>query len=341
MCSLSEPICVIYGYACAACVVNKAMLCYLISDRYPAQDGDSWHKHENHHTDRSGGISITATYAVRGMRGMQSALWLADPVLMPLIAAAHADPACCGLLLSGSRAAGIHDNESDYDVVWVMDDAAFAARCARGEPLQYNPHPLHHRLDVVFSSVHELAAITARASWELPGYATAVVLYDQDGRLSRQLAAMQTIPIERAQADVLAWFDAYLNAFYRSLNAWRRGNMLGAHLQAAESVMHLVRVLFALERRWPPYHDRLLAHLHVLDEQGWPPNYLASTFLRLMQTGDPTLQQDLERRAEILLRERGFEPDLWDGEIAQVQAWRFPSLVTLNHASDPSGAPAG
>jgi hypothetical protein len=42
---------------------------------------------------------------------------------------------------------------------------------------------------------------------------------------------------------------------------------------------HLVRVLFALERRWQPYHDGLLSQLAILDRQGWPPGYLADTLL--------------------------------------------------------------
>ena len=100
------------------------------------------------------------------------------------------------------------------------------------------------------------------------------------------------------------------NAFYRSLKAWRRGNELGGRLQAAESVMHLVRVLFALERRRTPYYDRLVWQLDRLDTQGWPAGYLRDTLLQLVQTGDPRLQQKLELQVETLLRARGFEVNL-------------------------------
>jgi hypothetical protein len=122
---------------------------------------------------------------------------------------------------------------------------------------------------------------------------------------------------------VLAWFDAYLNAFYRSLKAWRRGNELGARLQAAESAMHVVRVLFALERCWPPYHDRLATQLERLSSQGWEPGYLEATLLQLVRTGDPNLQQELEGRVEALVRGRGYDVDLWDGEIERVRSWGF------------------
>jgi hypothetical protein len=246
-----------------------------------------------------------------------------DPALAPLLALVRADPSSEGLLLSGSRGAGMQDEASDYDLVWVLTDAAFDERQRRGEPLHLHAHPLDPRLDVSWTCLRELTALAARGGWELPAYATAVTLYDRQGKLALVLRDLVTMPEERARADVLAWFDAYLNAFYRSLKAWRRGNELGARLQAAESAMHLVRVLFALERRWPPYHDRLVVQLPLLDGQGWPPGYLAAALLRLVETGAPTLQQELERQVEALLYARGFAPDLWGDEIAQLKAWQF------------------
>jgi hypothetical protein len=256
-----------------------------------------------------------------------TSLW-DDPALAPLLAAVQADPESEGLLLGGSRGAGVHDHESDYDLEWVLSDAAYDRRLAAGELMHQRYHPLDPRFDVSYSCPRELAAVMERASWELPAYATTVVLVDCHGRLAPLLQAMATMPAERADAEVLAWFDGYLNAFYRSLKAWRRGNALGGQLQAAESVTQLVKVLFALERRWPPYHDRLATRLADLDGQGWPPGYLVATLLRIAQTGDPTLQQDLEARAEALVRSRGYAVDLWDGEIARVKAWSFAGSRT-------------
>jgi hypothetical protein len=256
---------------------------------------------------------------------LSNTTWHADPVLAPLLAAARADPEVEGVLLGGSRGAGVHDHESDYDLAIVLTDAAFERRRVRGDLLHIRQHPIDPRLDVTYTHLQALESIIRRASWELPGYATAQILYDKTGRLAEIVQAMITMPAERAHADVLAWFDAYLNAFYRSLKAWRRGNVLGAQLQAAESAMHVVRVLFALEQRWPPYHDRLLRQLDTLATQGWPAGYLAEALLRLVQTGDPTLQQALELRVETLLRDRGFTLDLWDGEIDRVKAWHFQS----------------
>jgi hypothetical protein len=249
--------------------------------------------------------------------------WATDPILQPLIAAAAADPQIEGVILSGSRGAGVEDGESDYDLEWVLTDAAFDWRTECGEQMHVSRDLAQPLLDISYTCLRKLAQIAADASWPLPGYTTARILYDKTGALSQALQAMVTMPEQRARADVLSWFDAYINAFYRSLKAWRRGNELGGRLQAAESSMHLVRVLFALERRWPPYHDRLVRQLDMLASQGWPPGYLHDALLRLVQTGDPKFQQELEAQVEALLRARGFEVNLWEGEIDRVKAFHF------------------
>lgn len=271
----------------------------------------------------------------RGENLVDDEQWCEDPALRKIITEAEADQGCVGLLLSGSRSAGLHDDESDYDLVWVLADDAFGRHVSQGRPLQCKGHPLDPRFDIICTCRRELRLIAERASWELPGYATARVLFDRAGQLAALLNELVVIPAERADADVLAWFDAYLNGFYRSLKTWRRGNELGARLQAAESVMHLVRVLFAMERRWPPYHDRLHSQLALLDRQGWPPGYLAETLLVILRTSDPTTQQELELRVEALLHERGFTPDLWDGEIDRVKAWRFDKPSSHTPSDEP------
>ena len=94
---------------------------------------------------------------------------------------------------------------------------------------------------------------------------------------------------------------------------------------AAESALHLVRTLFALERRWAPYHDRLASRLDTLNAQGWPPGYVREALLSLTGGGSPQRQQELEGRVEALMRARGFGHvvEAWGGEIERVWAFRF------------------
>ena len=159
----------------------------------------------------------------------------------------------------------------------------------------------------------------------LPTWADARVLYDRDGATTRAIEALRRMPEDEARAQVAEWYDTYLNALYRSLKSWRRGNSLGGRLEAVESIDPLLRTLYALERRWRPYSSRLSVHLHDLAGQGWDADELRSLLLSLAATGDPGLQQQVARRVVALLRARGFDHVVqeWHGQIEQVLAWTF------------------
>jgi hypothetical protein len=249
-----------------------------------------------------------------------------DPILDRMIEAARADPETLGLILDGSRGAGCGDAESDYDLSWVLTDAAYHSRQERGESArEVVRHPGEPKLDLCYTCPEKLSRNAREHGWWTPGQAMARVVLDKTGEVTVAHAAIARMPEEKARVDIPAWFDAYLNGFYRSMKAWRRGNELGGRLECAESLMHLTRLLFTLERRWPPYHDRLYVMWADLAVQEWPPGYLREVFLDLMRSGDPTVQQELEDRVELLLRSRGYAHVVaaWEGEIERVKAFRF------------------
>lgn len=245
----------------------------------------------------------------------------AEALLERVVAEARGDAACAGLLLTGSRAVGIGDLESDYDVSWVLFDEAHMVLVHRGRPLRERRRTADgNSLDIVITSAGELERLPAAPSWRVAGYASARVLLDKTGRISAAIDAIRLMPEEKARADAAAWFDAYLNSFYRSMKAWRRADQLGAQLHAADSAMHLVRMLFALERRWPPYHDRLRHELDTLRAENRPPGNLDEELLELVSDGGPQLQQSLAVDVIALMRARGFGHvlDGWGGEIERV-----------------------
>jgi hypothetical protein len=142
--------------------------------------------------------------------------------------------------------------------------------------------------------------------------------------VERLLDVISVIPPERADQEVAEAFDGYLNAFVRSVKAWRRGDELGARLQAGESVAYVVRALHALEGLWAPYHDRISGRLGVLAAQGWEPGALQRTLFELARSADPRLQQRLERDVEALMASRGIVPDPdWGDTLERVKAYRF------------------
>jgi predicted nucleotidyltransferase len=225
-------------------------------------------------------------------------------VLDELVAEVTADPESIGLILHGSRAAGVGGPNSDYDLVRVVTDEAFAARRDRDELRERRPGP--PEADVVYASPERLRRRAASTDGYTPMFVTAEVVADTDEQVAALVEAIVANAGARARADLDELYDGYLNCFFRSLKAWRRGDELGGRMQAAHSCLYLVRLLFAAERLVPPFHDQLSAPLRELERvQGWEEGYLAETLTRVLATGDPTLQQKLELRVEALFDSRG------------------------------------
>jgi hypothetical protein len=147
--------------------------------------------------------------------------WLNDPVIQPLITLGHTNPDIEGLILGGSRGAGVHDAESDYDLEWVLTDQAYAQRVARGDTLRVPQDPDQPWLDIGYTCCQRLAQIAIDASWPLPGYTTAQVLFDKTGRVTEVVRAMGMISEERAREDVRRLHQCVLS-FTESLAAGQR-----------------------------------------------------------------------------------------------------------------------
>jgi hypothetical protein len=249
---------------------------------------------------------------------------VSDAVLDQLVAAAADDRDTLGLLLTGSRSVGHSLPDSDYDLVWVLTDRAYERRSEQEGARDRFVLDAGAVADVVYSCPQNLARIASEPGWWTPGYASARLLLDKTGEVEKLLGVIAVIPPERVQQVAADAFDAYLNAFVRSVKAWRRGDELGARLQAGESVAYLVRALFALEGLWAPYHDRISGGLELLEAQGWPPGALQRTLFELVRSGDPRLQQRLELDVEALMASRGIaaDPD-WADTLERVKAYRF------------------
>jgi hypothetical protein len=214
------------------------------------------------------------------------------------------DPTSVGLILHGSRAAGTARDGSDFDLMRVVTDEAYPSRASLREKRTGDDGSA---ADIFYSSPALLWELGERPDWQVGMLVTGRVLVDR-GPLAALVETTLDRAGEHARAHLDDHYDAYLNCFVRSLKAWRRGDELGGRMQAGESSLHLVRTLFALERRWHPYHDQLAEPLQELEAgQGWGEGGLADALLRLVRDADPTFQQELELRVESLLESRGIE----------------------------------
>ena len=186
----------------------------------------------------------------------------------------------------------------------VVDDEAYTERAALRDK-RTGADGL--AADVFYSSPGRLWELAERPDWQVGMLLTGRVLVDR-GPLAALVEATLRRAGEHAHAQLDEHYDAYLNCFVRSLKAWRRDDELGARMQASESALHLVRMLFALERRWHPYHDQLAGPLRQLEGvQGWATGELPDSLLRLVRDADPTFQQEFELRIQTLLESRGVQ----------------------------------
>ena len=240
---------------------------------------------------------------------------MSDP-LGEYVEEVRADPDSLGLLLHGSRGSGVERAGSDYDLIRVVADAAYEARSRERR------HEKLGAIDVLYESPQRLRRLAESPGWWTATYADARVLVDATGELEPLVRAMVERAGEAAWNGVAEAYDSYLNSWVRSLKAWRGDDALGGRLHAAESALHLVRTLFGLARRWPPYHDRLAPQLPGLEaELGWEQGSLAPALQRLLD-GEPAFQQELEQRVEELLAARGFAHE-WGGDLEPLKALRF------------------
>ena len=193
---------------------------------------------------------------------------------------------------------------SDFDLVRVVTDESYAARRDREELRERRPGP--PKADISYASPGRLRLRADATDGYTPMFVNADVVADTDGQVAALVEAIAVNAGARAWDELDELYDDYLNCFFRSLKAWRRGDELGGRMQAAHSCLSLVRLLFAAERRLPPYHDQLRGPLETLERaQGWEQGFLADTLTRVLATGDPTIQQELELRVEALLDSRG------------------------------------
>ena len=246
-----------------------------------------------------------------------------DPVLTALIAETAADPDRLGLLLHGSRAAGTARPDSDHDVICVLTEPAYAARVAAGTRLERR-ELAGGTVDVLYQSLGRIAELAAEPDWYTATYFPFCrVVLDRTGTLADRLADLREAAGRAAGERLMHHYEWYCTAFVRSLKCWRRGDALGARLNAAESAIPLVRVLYAAQGRWAPYHDHLARLLPELEAGlGWPPGSVSGALARLVTDPEPAFQQELQRRVAALLAERG-QHYPWAEEPARVQEWDF------------------
>jgi predicted nucleotidyltransferase len=216
-------------------------------------------------------------------------------LVQPILDEAERDDNVVGVLIKGSQAMGMADEESDWDVVVIL---------LQGEPSQKKDG----RLELITTTLERVRAVS---SWELPALAHSRVLLDKTGELAEAVEAAGQL----TRKELAELYDGYLNDFYRSLKSWRRGRELGARIMCGRSLWWLGDFLIALEGKRAPYTEYWGGRLGELEP----------LILEVARTADPRRQQELQAAVEQIATAHGFRDvyDAWDGDIDRVMGFRF------------------
>jgi len=230
------------------------------------------------------------------------------------------DPNVLGLVLTGSRGAGVLvRDDSDWDVRLVVRDevvdeyrSEFAT--PHGSPVEV----------VVFSRTefeHE-GRPGSPSAWDRPSYVHAQVVVDKGG-IGDIVDAKRTLPPQVARSLAEEKLDDYVNSYFRSAKSHRLGLAIEARLDAAESIPPLLDTLFALHGRVRPFNKLLRWELETRPLGGdlWAVDALLPRLEAILATGDLGEQQRLFRDVESLARDRslGAVIDGWEPDVARLR----------------------
>jgi hypothetical protein len=238
-----------------------------------------------------------------------------------LVREAAEQPDILGLILVGSRGKGFENEHSDHDVVMVAKGDAVSALKRK-----------YADLDNVDLSIHSLADFKIYAGWgsseewDRYNYARATILVDKTGQLEALVQEKGSIPRDKLDKFIEGWLDGYINGVYRSVKCTRDGNMFGAHLEAANSVLDLLTVVFALNGRHRPFLGYIAKELekYPLERLPWPASDFVAMISRVLADADLHTQQELLIGVEKMARSMGHGHifDGWKGKDRWAMAFR-------------------
>jgi predicted nucleotidyltransferase len=248
-----------------------------------------------------------------------------DAVLAELIGEVRRDTESVGALLIGSRVDGSARIDSDYDLVWIVEDHAYRRRSDRVTLVEHRLSGDSPPIDITYENIETLRRLSRDGEAPSATLDPSSVLVDKTGEIVPLITAIAARNAKFARELVAEEYDGYLKGFVHSLKSWSRGDDLGARAHAAESGLHLVRALFGLEGRLAPHPDQWSARLAELDAQGWQPGFFHTAVVRLLYAPDPPFQQMLERRVGRLMESRGVRHQ-WRYDLQRLRAVQYDEL---------------
>lgn len=225
-----------------------------------------------------------------------------------LVHHARTDDNVVGLILAGSRGAGIFvTDQSDFDTYVILRSPDDGWRAGHGAPVEVWPMTL--------DEFRRHALVGEPDAWNRPTFLYMRVEIDRvEGAISQlveQKARLTPDEVGRIVPDAL---DGYINSLYRSLKNLEAGRELEGRLDALESLSPLLTTAFALEGRVRPFNKYLR---HELEQPPLPAVELYA-IERIAREPTPDAQRVIFRDIESRARDAGFGSvvDGWEPDVS-------------------------
>ena len=228
---------------------------------------------------------------------------------------AKSDAAILGLFLVGSRGKGFENEQSDYDIVMIAKDDVVNSLKSEYEDKKAED------IDLSIYSLSDFinyAAWGSSNAWDRYDFANTKILVDKTENLSEIIKEKGIIPSDKLNEFIDWCIDGYVNGVFRSVKSMHKKNTLGVHLEAVNSILDLLTLVYALNGRHRPFLGYVEKELLVrpLEILPWSITEFIQKIKNVLETADLKTQQELLKGIEKLCRENGHGRvfDSWQGK---------------------------
>lgn len=220
----------------------------------------------------------------------------------------HAD-GLLGVLLLGSISANMDAEDSDYDLMFVVDDEVLLSH-PEYRDLSLS---LDRKADCWTISLSELQTMD-RHGYDVRELLHAQFPMDKGGVLRAAVNERIHYPTAELPGLISARLDSYYDGVFRSLKCFRRGFSFGGYQMAARSMEYLVETLWAINGLVMPFLNRAPYLLPRLEKLPFSPEETRAYMERIACDADVPSQLSLLDGMIAFMECEGYRQVLLDWE---------------------------
>jgi len=196
------------------------------------------------------------------------------------------------IILTGSRGKGFENKYSDYDLIIITKNDSYS------EVKKLYKEYISKDLDLMFHSLsgfQQYAMSGTAYEWDRYTFAHVKIIYSKIKNLKKLIHDKGYLQNNQKRKFIEQSLDGYINGVYRFAKCFRNKNKIGAHLEAVNSVLDLLTLVFAMNQRYRPFLTYVEQELinYPLKELPWSNKYLLKKVKLILKSGNLKTQREL------------------------------------------------